>query len=133
MKKNTKKTPRDINTARGNAVLVCPPDRAGKSFAVRFFGIFFRYVIVSFAVFGLMLLIDDSIRTGMGGGYLFSLCFAVCAFLSLLFCSKWTALGAGICGTAFLTVKVILDSAFIRRTLYGCIAVYNALDRKSVV
>lgn len=132
MKKNTKKTHRDLDTARGNAVLVCPPDRAGKSFAVRFFGIFFRYVIVSFAVFGLMLLIDDSIRTEMGGKYLFCICFAVCAFLSLLFCSKWTALGAGICGAAFLTVKVLLDSAFIRRTLYGCIAVYNAFIQRLV-
>ena len=132
MKKNIKKSVRDLDTARGNAVLVCPPDRAGKSFAVRFFGIFFRYVIVSFAVFGLMLLIDDSIRTGIGGAYLFCACFTVCAFLSLLFCSKWTAVAAGGVGVAFAAIKIILDSAFISRIFYGCIAVYNAFIQRLV-
>ena len=130
MKRNQEKLNRNSDTKRGNAVIVCPPDRAGRSLPIRILGIVCRYLIAVFAVYGLLLMIDDSVRTYVGAGYLLIASLVSCAIFAVMFVRRLGALVACVGSAAYIAVKIILDRSFVTKIVYGVVSVYNSfMDR----
>lgn len=106
--------------------IVCPPDRAGRSFPFRFFGYLCRILVVWLAAAGLVTFISAAFDFGVPNKTIFLCTLAVISLVGAAMYNRIGTLLAGL-GTVFGAVMVLVTRpSVITDVFYGILAMYNA-------
>lgn len=110
--------------------LICPPDAAGRSFKMRFFGYLCRIPVMFCAVVGIGTLLNTAFQISTTGAAVMPAILAV-ALLSLIMYGRWyTTLGGIVAGGGMLAWYVSQQSSLLT-FLYGTVdvGIYRACAR----